>query len=610
MLKAKKALSVLLVICIIGSSVGITSFAAKDFETRAEEFIGRGLEAFVAVVLNAVSAIIPDGTNFYDIDDYNKDGFMKGSYEFLTEPEEGAQWSLGSSTASLVPDDWQTYDYTLGGYFNFNSKNILYNKVERIYSDMQVRVIAVSDGGGIKVFAVIDSIGMTNKDIRKIRETVKNKAQGRFDFDVINVGTTHSHSGIDTEGLWTKVIRKIFYNLFMALTRLGRLKTGTDPKYMDFLYDTVSDSIIEACENMTEGTMSFTKKDIGEDYFKNKNRPSASSLDTNMNRFIFTPFDENEKPTMIVNIAAHPDVAGMATTDDDNKFIGVDSGRVLSGEYPYHMGEIINGAGYNFMFMNGAIAGIYMETDDAENHQPINERPDRSKRYGEELGKIALSLTLTEQQIIDDEYLSNDEVEAKEKAIAEASGENVKYRIWYEGWEPSEERELEPILNIALREVDIPVTNAFIQIAGKLNLASYDVLKKGLKYYIRTEIGYMEFGDVKMVLMPGEICQDLVYGGASLKAETSVANRDFDGKTIFEIFGEDTIALGLMNDAIGYVLPDNDYIFSLFLPEFSAEEFEDFFNGNSHYQEMISLGRYAGSTLMAAYEELANEIVR
>ena len=48
-----------------------------------------------------------------------------------------------------------------------------------------------------------------------------------------------------------------------------------------------------------------------------------------------------------------------------------------------------------------------------------------------------------------------------------------------------------------------------------------------------------------------------------------------------------------MNDAIGYVVPDNDYTMG---------------DPANHYHELISLGQYVASTLMDGLEELKEEI--
>ena len=93
--------------------------------------------------------------------------------------------------------------------------------------------------------------------------------------------------------------------------------------------------------------------------------------------------------------------------------------------------------------------------------------------------------------------------------------------------------------------------------------------------------------------MPGEIVQDLVYGGGSLTAAGSFKGKDFGYKTIRELFGDKTIVFGLCNDAIGYVVPDNDYSLGIV---------------DDHYQELISLGDVTASAIMSKFAELAETV--
>lgn len=577
-----KIVSVILAIVIISSSFVTTAFAKQSVWQR----IGTGaLAGVISTALGAVSAVFPDGENFIDKKDFTADGFYSGTDKLLKEPAKNAVWRLGYSNASLVPDDWQKHKYYLGGYIMI--ENFFSNKVEGVIDDMKVRTIAVEDGSGrgVTVFATIDCIGITNNDIKEIRSALEKKAGEKYDFAAINVASTHAHSCIDTEGLWTNLFVKVLLNSVRSLLGLGNLKQGTDEKYMDFLYDTVSDAMLKACDGMTEGSMTYARKDIGADYFNNKNRKSASALMTDMTRLVFHPFKKSEKPTMILNVAAHPDVAGLPTEDN--------SGREVCGEYVYYLGETLDKAGYNCMFINGAIAGIYMSRGASNDSQTLEKRYMQSQRYGEELGRMALSMTLTKEEIMQNKLLYDKDVIAAEMAEAEANGGT--YTLWCENWTPVEETEVKPFFNITLKQVCIPVTNPFIRVAGKLNLANYTVLKVDNGYEICTEIGYVQFGDsLKAVMMPGEICQDIVYGGTSLTAEDSYSGKAFSYPCLKEMFGdEDLICFGLMNDAIGYVVPDNDYAMSIAF---------------DHYHELISLGKYAASTIFGVFEEIIKEV--
>ena len=150
----------------------------------------------------------------------------------------------------------------------------------------------------------------------------------------INIASTHCHSCIDTEGLWTNNLVKLLQNGVNSGTQNGNeLQQGTNPKYMAFLKEKVAEALKEAYNDMKPGTLTFAQKDIGEEYFNNKNRPTSDTIMSDLNRFVFTPANSKYRPTMIINIAAHPDVAGLPTSSN--------SGREISGDYVYYCGELL-----------------------------------------------------------------------------------------------------------------------------------------------------------------------------------------------------------------------------------------------------------------------------
>ena len=574
-----KIVSIMLAISLIIGG-GSMSLASAVEATQVLETVGLSIvEAIFTTLVGGLNLIVPDSKNFVKVSERSLENFYEGTGEFKNEAEAGAKWSLGHAKASLVPDDWQTHTYYLGGFIDPN--NGMTNNVEEIIDDMQVRVIALSDGSdAVNVFANIDCIGFSNGDIKEIRKALVELLPD-VKFDTINVSCTHTHSCIDTQGLWTNLFPKLFKNLALSYIPVAEKERGADQAYMSFLTATVADAMKRAVEGMETGTLTYAVKEINDEYFNNKNRTQSTSIIDELARFVFTPDNAASKPTMIVNIAAHPDVAGLPVDD-------VDNGRDLSGDYIYYLGERLEEKGYNFMFFNGAIAGIYEGRGPASDGVPTERRYEETLRYGHEIANMALNLTNTVAQIEANMTAEEKAIMEEEKAIG---GE--RYTLWYEGWEPVTETVVEPYLNIKIKEAKIQVTNPLIQLVGKLNLVNYAVCKENLKYYIFAEVGYMEVGGVKVALMPGEIVQDLVCGGESLTSEGSFSFTDFSEKSVFELFGEDTICFGLFNDSIGYVVPDNDYSMSLL---------------GDHYQEMISLGKYAGSTILKTLAEIAAEV--
>ncbi|MBQ2847930.1 MAG: hypothetical protein IJO03_11930 [Clostridia bacterium] len=585
-----KIVSIILAMSLlIGGTSAMGTASAADIGKTFERAGLTIVEVIFTTLVGGLNLIVPDSKEFVQVKDRVIENFYEGTEKWNKEAKADAQWKLGHAKASLIPDDLKEAvangtksGYYLGGFIDPN--NGMVNEIEEIIDDMQIRVIAVEDGSGrgVALFANIDCIGFSNGDIKEIRKRVEAMDLG-VEFNSINVSSTHTHSCIDTQGLWTNLFAKLFKNLALSYIPFVDKERGANAEYMEFVYKTAAETMKNAVNDMRPGTMTYAVKEIGDEensYFNNKNRSQSTSLMKDLSRFIFTP-DDGTKPTMIVNIAAHPDVAGLPVNDEDN-------GRDLSGDYIYYLGEKIEEKGYNFMFFNGAIAGIYEGRGPASDGVPTERRYEETLRYGHEIANMALNLTNSVEEI---EANMTDAEKAKMEEEKAIGGDN--YTLWYKDWKPVKETVLEPNLNIIIKEVKIKVTNPLIQLVGKLNLVNYTVCKEGFNYYIFAEIGYMEMGDVKVAFMPGEIVQDLICGGGSLTADGSFTGKEFEEKTIYQLFGEDTICFGLMNDAIGYVVPDNDYSMSLL---------------GDHYQEMISLGKYAGSSIMKGFAKIAREI--
>lgn len=762
--KLTKLIAVVLAVAMLSASFGSVTVGASSIYPAISNdgdvisiLFADIIDTLLRIVTDFLASLFGDGPTFYPEDDAALQEKIAANYyegtgkDFQDSAQADAQWNLGYSNASLIPADYDNGTYYIGGYISL--ENGFTNVVEGIAEipgigkdDMKVRCMALSDGTGrgTVLFAVIDSIGVTNADIKDIRALLADYA-AENNIVSINVSSTHCHSGIDTEGLWTRNIAKLVSNGVISGTKAeGDLQQGTNPAYMEWMKERVADALIKAHKDMKPGTLSYTTKDIGQDYFQNKNRPSSGQLVefdddgnlvtdgqtiiamTNIERFIFTPNDASAKPTMILNLAAHPDVAGLPTASN--------SGREISGDYVFYCGYYLEKAGYNFIFFQGAIAGIYMSRSVTGDNVETKQRVEESQRYGFELARIALSLNDTEEEIIAntfdveghvlnesakeisenaapvDAFDSNGKVaeqivttdkytlvidaqgkdvavDGKSIKVSEAgqviydvtfpadedvnigvdpdtgfyialTGEttmraivitgsgatvsspdshtlqlkipgamqtltvpgtivapagtidgasstvqaNAHYSVWYEGWEPVESVEVEPFLNLYIKQVEIPITNTLITAVGKLNMANYVVkANDDGSYSTVTEIGYMEWGNqFKTVFLPGEICQDLIApNGRSLIASNSVTARPFSdyvsysATTASQIFGEDVRCFGVMNDAIGYVVPDNDYTMG---------------DPANHYHELISLGQYVASALIDGLYELSQEI--
>ncbi|MDD6062035.1 MAG: hypothetical protein PUB99_05405 [Oscillospiraceae bacterium] len=596
MKKCKAIVAAVLTIAVLLSSLTVSA-SASSFGDKVGDFLmtkvltDKVQEKILTGVVRGLDLIVPERGSVPKWDDnYQVSNFLPGDEQFIDENPNGT-FSLGTAEASLVPENWKEMNVHLGGFMGI--ENGFCNKMEEATDDMRVRVFALDDGTGrgAAVVAVVDSIGITNKTIREIRGKVLESIGESMKVKSITISATHCHSCIDTEGLWSELLPKLCKNLLKLWTGIGKPETGTIPEYMAFFKDTVADTIVKACRDLTPGTLTFAQKKLGDGFLRFKNAETESSLDDTLSRLVFTPNDTNKKPTMIVTMAAHPDNAGLPT--------GSNSGRALSGDYVYYMGEAVNNAGYNFVFFNGAIASIYFDSGITNNDQENARRVDSSVRYGRAIGKMAVAMTMTEAEILANPNLYDAKVEAEELAVLAEHNKNRseadqrEYWYWYKGWEPVQETVVDPVLNVKHQQIFVPVTNSLLRAVCKLHLVEYDVVKKDKTYYAVTEVGYMELGggQVKIAMLPGEVIQDLVYGGNSLTAEGSVLGKAFPYPTVADLFGEDVIAIGLANDAVGYILPDTNYCMSA-----------------TRYNEIISLGSKTASTMILGLQEIAESI--
>lgn len=576
----KKIIALVLCVSVLAavlSPVFSAQGTSKSYGEKAGDLFARSLGGLLTGITGGLNFLMRENDSFIPEEEYTYDNFYEGTAEFIKEASEDAVWSLGKAEMSLLPENYEEYSLYLGGFLT--GGNGFKNDVREILDDMKVRVIALDDGSGrgTTVFATVDAIGVSNGDIRQIRSMLSSFAKENG-INAINIFATHAHSCIDTQGLWTDIQHKWPKNLLHAFTGMGQSVQGTDEKYMTFFRDAVRSAIEKAVASMEKGRMTYAEKELPR-YFSNKNRQSASSVDDTLRRIAFYPENSNSTPTFIVNMAAHPDVAGLAVKDDPVK------GHGLSGDYVYYIGETLNGLGYDFMFFNGAICGIYIGRPDVN----TDRRVEIPAGYGKEIAQITYSLSMTEEEIIADEKLMS------YNFTKEQTEGHEGFTLWYDNWEKCEETEIEPILNLRLKTVEIQATNPVIKVAAKLGLVNYQIKKTAEKdYFLTTEIGYMEMGkELKFAFVPGEFCADLIGGGDSLTADSSVSGKAFEGKTLSEIFGENIIVFGLANDAIGYIVPDNDYCMSL---------------GMGHYHETLSLGKNTASTIMKGFEELRKEV--
>lgn len=432
------------------------------------------------------------------------------------------KWLVGFDKQIITPKDWQKTQYYLAGF----GRGI---RATGVLDDIYVRSVFLKDSYsdvGV-VLAVIDCVGICNKDINEIRTEVKRRINSSSEI-IINVMATHVHASPDTQGLWGKGIR-----------------CGINKNHMKRLKSLSVECIVNSINKAKTGDLYFGKV-LTENMILDNRLPFVH--DDYLARLRFVP-DDKSAELYILNIGCHPELLG-------------DKNTKISADWPAYCGKVIYEAtGAEYTFFNGAVGAITSEGL-GEVYDGILDGEPTMKAYGKKMGEYALSIT--------------DEVSV-----------NVGLSLF----------NVERIL---------PVVNKTFMLASKLRLIKNDVIKVDALDYkkaVKTEVSLLIIGNIKVMLVPGELFPELAIGGF-FSAEESSTGREYEYPTIFDMLGEgEKLIFGLANDEIGYIIPDNDFYVSEKKP-YAPWAIPSDQHGRKHYEETTCSGPFAAEMMREAAAQL------
>ena len=207
---------------------------------------------------------------------------------------------------------------------------------------------------------------MSRKDINDIRKLVlESNETGKL--KSINICCTHSHSAIDTQGLWGE---KIY-------------KSGKNEEFMNELKKKTANTIIKAYKNRTDGKLYFSKIET-EDLQYDCRTPET--YDRNLNRIHFVPDDKEKKEIFVINFASHAELLGSKT-------------KKVSADFPCYMIREIEEKHKNceVVYLNGAIGGMISAKEIKKVYRHEIDCKEYTKDFGKTLGKLVLSLNDEEE---------------------------------------------------------------------------------------------------------------------------------------------------------------------------------------------------------------------
>lgn len=533
----KRVLSAIIALCLCFTLV--FSSVAAGVETNKEDYVTYSAieKFFYNVVDDVIDVLVKSLAHFFPTPDSwdgeEVAGFMPGTEEFSDAPAADAKWSLGYDARSILPENEED---VLGKLYVAGSIGIEGKKATKIYDDLKVRTAALSDGSGTSVFVVVDSYGLALTDVREIRTRLSNYAAEKG-IEAITVSVMHQHSAVDTFGMNGNIFEMVLFNPLFTLFD-QKTVNGKNDKYMENLFEKCVDSVKTATESMTEGEMYLGTADASK-FTKDKRQPFV--MDENFNRLRFVPAD-GSKETWIVSTPIHCVGNGAGGTE-------------ITGDYPYYAEQEAADKA-NLMFYLGAEEGTTQERNENTVVDYVTEETgiENTVGFGKAIAREIANIT--------------------------------------------DETPVAPLLNIRYKEIILPIDNAILLLAGKAGLFENCVKKVDGKYSVVTEIGYMEMGeDLAFAIIPGELAAEIAYGGC-LSADYSWSGEDWSYPSLQEIVAENAgdrelHVLGIANDQIGYIIPDNDYM--------------PMIHEDSKSLEFVSLGETTASRIVGEFNCLVIE---
>ncbi len=480
------------------------------------------VRGIISGLLSLIILFVPNST-YTTVEETSK-YMLTGDETFLYN---GEKWTVGFAKEVLTPDDITEETYYIAGY-NTN------NPAKSVLDDMHAKAVYLDDnsGRGGVIVCAIDCVGISRKDINDIRRIVI-ESRKIPNLKSINICATHSHSAIDTQGLWGK----------------NFLSDGKNEDFMNRLKELTAKAIIDAYNARKDGNLYFGTAET-EGLLIDTRTPD--DFDATLTRIRFDPSDGSDD-TFIVNLACHAECLGARTT-------------VVSTDFPAYMEKEIveQTGGANVVFINGAIGGLITceKLDDVLRNFELG--LEYVKEFGKDVGEVVMSI--------------NNEIA------------------------------LEPAINVKTEAIEIKCDNTALILVRFLGVLNNDVSKdKDNNISIISEVSYMELGNkqIGVYMIPGELSPELESGNF-LSAEESANGTAAHYKALSKSArcGHNFV-LGLCNDELGYIIPENDFYLHEWLPYFNNAVDE---SGREHYEETNSLGPQAAGTILDAMNELISSV--
>ncbi len=426
------------------------------------------------------------------------------------------------------------------------------------------RALVLEQGDTRLAIVTIDTIGYFYDEVLAIRELIADS-----DIDWLVVHAVHNHEGPDTMGLWGEVF----------------LEPGFDPDYRAQIRTTIAAAVAQAADALEDvGAITVGRGDASTAHQGQPDKGIRNvSNDTRDPFVVDEAVDvlhlanlEGQSIATLINYASHPESLASENT-------------LLTADYIHALRRTVEqgstwtqapgkpGVGGRALFISGALGGMMtplrITTTSPDGDDWETGQFEKADTIGQLIGELALE--------------------------ALAQGEPISA----------------PQLEFAVQTFEAEVINDAFKLLFNEGIFDREVVERDGTQFVRSEMGIIELGPLRMITIPGELLPELAVGGYDgsqmFTSEVPLIDPenpnppDLDqapeGPYLKQRLKADyTWIIGLGNDELGYIIPE--FSFELGFPAYLSEAEGD------HYEETNSLGPHMAGIVAAQTQALVEFI--
>jgi hypothetical protein len=452
-------------------------------------------------------------------------------------------WTDVNNDAQYEPENGDSYqDVNQNGRFDAHWLAGFSNNrpANGVHDDIWARTMVIDDGKTRMAIISLDLIGVGNDDVLRIRQAIPANAGITYAM----VGSTHVHEAPDVTGIWGP----------------NDYKTGLNPAFMAYMIAQAAKSVETAAAQLRPAKMIYAQDPTGAASMVSDSRP-PQVFDNTLHVLEAKDAENGSILGTLVVWGNHPE-----TVSSKNLLI--------SSDFPHYVRESLEkgifrgdtlkqkGLGGTVVYLSGAIGGLMTTSSGVEIKDAFSEqiyvKPDFEKVRveGEQLAILAIKALQNKPDTLQN-----------------------------------------PSLGIVAQNFEIPLGNPMFRLGVLLN-----IFNRGFSHFgfLRSEAAIVTLGDLTFMCVPGEIYPEIVHGGVETPSGADFSVAPIETPPLMQLLpGKHKITLGLMNDAIGYIIPRSQW---------DSEAPYSYGRKDKLYGEISSCGAETGPVVYGMMKNLCEKV--